>query len=77
MSKRLKARLETLSRAPLLSTPLPFSPHLPHNEGTGDQEGWQRTVVGMAKVTLAQALDQLTVKGELYETLDRGLQPHA
>ena len=38
---------------------------------------WQRTVVDMAKVTLAEALDHLTAEGVLIETLDRGLQPHA
>ncbi len=38
---------------------------------------WQRTVARMAKVILAEALDQLTVEGVLIETLDRSLQPHA
>jgi len=37
---------------------------------------WQRMVAGMAKVTLAEALDQLTVEGVLIETVDRGLQPY-
>ncbi len=81
MRKRLKARLETLSRRHCSEHPFLLrltcrimKARVARRAG---RLAWQRTVVGMAKVTLAEALDQLTVEGVLIETLDRGLQPHA